>query len=133
MNLYAARTRWGLSYLDHEGAPTIEMDLDLENGGLSEELFIDISSTGTRRLIGSPTSWRQVRSPAADRSLDGAKPALSPQEPPSGPTLSAVHRRSADGLWIYTFPDETGTTAPRHGMIGLPLFPHYARSGGMSS
>jgi hypothetical protein len=41
MNLYSARTRWGPSYLDHEGDPTIEMDLDLEDGGLSEELFFD--------------------------------------------------------------------------------------------
>jgi len=41
MNLYAARTRWGRFYIDHEGDPTIELDIDLEDGGMSEELFID--------------------------------------------------------------------------------------------
>jgi hypothetical protein len=41
MNTYAARMRWGRFYLDHEGDPTIELDIDLEDGGMSEELFLD--------------------------------------------------------------------------------------------
>jgi hypothetical protein len=41
MNTFAARARWGRFYIDHEGDPTIEMDVDLEDGGMSEELFID--------------------------------------------------------------------------------------------
>jgi hypothetical protein len=41
MNQFAARMRWGRVYIDEEGDPTIEMDVDLEDGGMSEELFID--------------------------------------------------------------------------------------------
>jgi hypothetical protein len=41
MNLYSARMRWGRFYIDHEGDATMEMDIDLEDGGMSEELFID--------------------------------------------------------------------------------------------
>ncbi len=41
MNDFSARMRWGRFYLDSEGDPTIELDIDLEDGGMSEELFID--------------------------------------------------------------------------------------------
>jgi hypothetical protein len=41
MNAYAAENRWGRVYLDKEGDPIIEMDLDLEQGGMSEALFRD--------------------------------------------------------------------------------------------
>lgn len=41
LNHYNARRRWGRAFIDHEGDPTIEMDLDLEDGGVSPELFID--------------------------------------------------------------------------------------------
>ena len=41
INLYNSRRRWGRVYVDSEGDPTIEMDLDLEDGGMSQELFID--------------------------------------------------------------------------------------------
>lgn len=41
MNTYAAKKRWGRIYLDDDRDPVIEMDIDLEDGGLSEELFID--------------------------------------------------------------------------------------------
>ena len=41
MNQFNARIRWGRAYIDFEGDPTIEMDLDLEDGGVSEQLFID--------------------------------------------------------------------------------------------
>ena len=41
MNQFNMCQRWGRAYIDEEGDPTIEMDLDLENGGISPELFID--------------------------------------------------------------------------------------------
>jgi len=41
MNSFAAKMRWGRFYIDQEGDPTIELDIDLEDGGMSEELFID--------------------------------------------------------------------------------------------
>lgn len=41
MNKYSQENRFGWVYLDSEGDPVIEMDLDLEAGGMSEELFID--------------------------------------------------------------------------------------------
>lgn len=41
MNAYARNHRWGRVYLDREGDPAIEFDLDLEQGGMSEELFLD--------------------------------------------------------------------------------------------
>lgn len=41
MNDYARDNRWGRIYLDGEGDPVIEMDVDLEAGGMSEALFID--------------------------------------------------------------------------------------------
>jgi len=41
MNLYARENRWGRIYLDRDGDPAIEFDLDLEKGGMSEELFLD--------------------------------------------------------------------------------------------
>ena len=41
MNDYAAANRWGRIYLDDEGDPAIEMDVDLEDGGMSFELFKD--------------------------------------------------------------------------------------------
>jgi hypothetical protein len=41
MNDYARDNRWGRIYLDKEGDPIIEMDVDLEKGGMSEALFLD--------------------------------------------------------------------------------------------
>lgn len=41
MNQYARENRWGRVYLDKEGDPCIEMDVDLEVGGMSQELFLD--------------------------------------------------------------------------------------------
>ncbi len=41
MNDYAARHRWGRIYRDKENDPIIEMDVDLEQGGMSEALFLD--------------------------------------------------------------------------------------------
>lgn len=41
MNSYAAQNRFGRVYIDEDGDPAIEMDVDLEMGGMSEELFID--------------------------------------------------------------------------------------------
>ena len=41
MNDYAKDNRFGRIYLDEDNDPVIEMDVDLEAGGMSEELFID--------------------------------------------------------------------------------------------
>jgi hypothetical protein len=41
MNGYARDNRWGRIYLDKEGDPAIEFDVDLEQGGMSEALFLD--------------------------------------------------------------------------------------------
>tara|TARA_B100001179_G_scaffold231731_1_gene222423 strand:- start:3197 stop:3679 length:483 start_codon:yes stop_codon:yes gene_type:complete len=41
MNSYASANRFGRIYLDYEGDPAIEMDIDLEAGGISEALFMD--------------------------------------------------------------------------------------------
>ncbi|MBN8501432.1 MAG: YbjN domain-containing protein [Sphingomonadales bacterium] len=41
MNTYARQNRWGRVYLDKDGDPAIEFDLDLEVGGMSEALFLD--------------------------------------------------------------------------------------------
>lgn len=41
MNDYARNNRWGRVYLDKDGDPAIEFDVDLEKGGMSEELFLD--------------------------------------------------------------------------------------------
>jgi len=41
MNAYARENRWGRVYLDKGGDPTLEFDLNLEQGGMSEELFLD--------------------------------------------------------------------------------------------
>jgi hypothetical protein len=41
LNQYARENRWGRVYLDEDNDPVIEMDIDLEDGGMSEELFID--------------------------------------------------------------------------------------------
>jgi hypothetical protein len=41
MNAYARENRWGRIYLDKVGDPVIEMDVDLEKGGMSEALFLD--------------------------------------------------------------------------------------------
>lgn len=41
MNEYARDNRWGRIYLDKEGDPAIEFDVDLEQGGMSEALFLD--------------------------------------------------------------------------------------------
>ena len=41
MNDYAGANRWGRIYLDAKGDPTIEMDVDLEDGGMPRILFMD--------------------------------------------------------------------------------------------
>jgi Putative bacterial sensory transduction regulator len=41
MNEFGRDNRWGRYYLDKDGDPVIEFDLDLEQGGMSEELFLD--------------------------------------------------------------------------------------------
>ena len=41
LNAYARDNRWGRVYQDKDGDPVIEMDVDLEKGGMSEALFID--------------------------------------------------------------------------------------------
>jgi hypothetical protein len=41
MNEYARTKRWGRIYLDKDGDPAMEFDLDLEQGGMSEALFLD--------------------------------------------------------------------------------------------
>ena len=41
MNAYARDNRWGRIYLDRDGDPALEFDLDLERGGMSEDLFLD--------------------------------------------------------------------------------------------
>lgn len=41
MNAYARDNRFGRIYIDIEDDPVIEMDIDLEDGGMSAELFTD--------------------------------------------------------------------------------------------
>lgn len=41
MNAYARENRWGRVYLDQDYDPALEFDLNLEKGGMSEELFLD--------------------------------------------------------------------------------------------
>lgn len=41
INAYARGHSWGRFYLDEEGDPAVEMDVDLEQGGMSEALFKD--------------------------------------------------------------------------------------------
>lgn len=41
MNDFSAQNRFGRVYLDDDGDPIIEMDVDLEAGGMSEALFLD--------------------------------------------------------------------------------------------
>ena len=41
INGYSAKHRWGRVYLDDEGDPVIEMDVNLEDGGMSPDLFGD--------------------------------------------------------------------------------------------
>lgn len=41
MNEYSRDHRWGRVYLDKDGDPALEFDLDLEQGGMTEELFLD--------------------------------------------------------------------------------------------
>ena len=41
INAYARENRWGRVYLDKDGDPALEFDLDLEKGGMSEDLFLD--------------------------------------------------------------------------------------------
>lgn len=41
MNTYAREHRWGRVYIDKDGDPAMEFDLDLEAGGMSPELFLD--------------------------------------------------------------------------------------------
>ena len=41
MNTYASENRFGRVYLDNDRDPVIEIDVDLEAGGMSPELFMD--------------------------------------------------------------------------------------------
>lgn len=41
LNAYASENRWGRVYRDDDGDPVVEMDIDLEKGGMSEALFLD--------------------------------------------------------------------------------------------
>lgn len=41
LNAYASDNRWGRVYRDDDGDPVVEMDIDLEKGGMSEALFLD--------------------------------------------------------------------------------------------
>lgn len=41
MNAYTRDNRWGRVYIDDEDDPVIEMDIDLEDGGMSDALFKD--------------------------------------------------------------------------------------------
>lgn len=41
MNTYASENRFGRIYLDSDRDPAIEMDIDLEAGGMSQALFLD--------------------------------------------------------------------------------------------
>jgi hypothetical protein len=41
MNTYTRENRWGRIYIDEEDDPVIEMDVDLEVGGMTPELFKD--------------------------------------------------------------------------------------------
>lgn len=41
MNAFARDNRWGRVYIDQEDDPVIEMDIDLEDGGMSAALFRD--------------------------------------------------------------------------------------------
>ena len=41
INEWNRRQRFGRAYLDKENDPILEMDVDLDDGGLSEALFID--------------------------------------------------------------------------------------------
>lgn len=41
MNAYARENPWGRIYIDEEDDPVIELDVDLEAGGMSPELFAD--------------------------------------------------------------------------------------------
>lgn len=41
INSWNRSQRFGRAYLDKEGDPAIEMDLDLDDGGMSQALFVD--------------------------------------------------------------------------------------------
>ena len=41
INEWNSKERFGRAYLDDEGDPILEMDVDLDDGGVSELLFID--------------------------------------------------------------------------------------------
>ena len=41
VNKFAAENFFGRFYIDHENDPIVEMDIDLEVGGMSRELFVD--------------------------------------------------------------------------------------------
>jgi Putative bacterial sensory transduction regulator len=41
INAWNQNNRFGRAYLDDEGDPHIEMDVDLDDGGMSRELFVD--------------------------------------------------------------------------------------------
>lgn len=52
MNSYAAENRFGRIYLDKDRDPVIEMDVDLEAGGMSKELFMDNLSYWEAIMVG---------------------------------------------------------------------------------
>jgi hypothetical protein len=41
INEWNSKQRFGRAYIDKEGDPILQMDVDLDDGGLSPELFID--------------------------------------------------------------------------------------------
>lgn len=41
INAWNRTQRFGRAYLDNEGDPVIEMDIDLDDGGMSQPLFLD--------------------------------------------------------------------------------------------
>ncbi|HET9459122.1 MAG TPA: YbjN domain-containing protein [Sphingomicrobium sp.] len=41
INAWNRTQRFGRAYLDNEGDPVIEMDIDLDDGGMSQALFLD--------------------------------------------------------------------------------------------
>ena len=41
INDWNSKKRFGRAFLDKENDPILEMDLDLDDGGISPELFID--------------------------------------------------------------------------------------------
>ena len=56
MNKYARDNRWGRIYLDKDGDPAIEFDLDLEKGGMSDALFLD-NVEYWEAILGAYAKW----------------------------------------------------------------------------